>query len=310
MLNHYKEGNKNLIIIIVFTRSSDLDKIESMEKDVKAKLGDIPFHHLLARDLIDEKTGEIIVQSYGLKELIYKTINEYQKNSGCKITKGIRDIINEQLILHCNEENERITKNVYNSIAIDFIQSYNEPLNDQMFNSKICDYVKTLIVELVKIEEKTMTDINQDFEKDFLKPSLSKYLYEFITYYKSEIKKIIDTVKDEKAIDYLNAQAITEISKQMNMNIINKCNKDEFIEIIEEVLQDNFYYTAQKYYIYHFLDIYYNNYSQFILNKFNNMAKNIITESKYVHYFEKIYQEKINNLKERIVEFCEIEGWA
>ena len=305
-----QEGNKNLIIIIVFTRSSDLDKIESMEKDVKAKLGDIPFHHLLARDLIDEKTGEIIVQSYGLKELIYKTINEYQKNLGCKITKGIRDIINEQLILHCNEENERITKNVYNSIAIDFIQSYNEPLNDQMFNSKICDYVKALIVELVKIEEKTMTDINQDFEKDFLKPSLSKYLYEFITYYKSEIKKIIDTVKDEKAIDYLNAQAITEISKQMNMNIINKCNKDEFIKIIEEVLQNNFYYTAQKYYIYHFLDIYYNNYSQFILNKFNNMAENIIKESKYVHYFEKIYQEKINNLKERIVVFCEIEGWA
>ena len=79
-----QEKDKNLIIIIVFTRSSDLDKIESMEKDVKEKFGDIPFHHLLAKDLIDEDTGEIIVQSYGLKELIYKTINQYKKNLNCK----------------------------------------------------------------------------------------------------------------------------------------------------------------------------------------------------------------------------------
>ena len=64
-----------------------------MEKDVKAKFGDIPFHHLLARDLILEETGEIIVQSYGLKELIYKTINEYKKKLDCKITKDLRDII-------------------------------------------------------------------------------------------------------------------------------------------------------------------------------------------------------------------------
>ena len=79
-----QEKDKNLIIIIVFTRSSDLDKIESMEKDVKEKFGDIPFYHLLAKDLIDEDTGEIIVQSYGLKELIYKTINQYKKNLNCK----------------------------------------------------------------------------------------------------------------------------------------------------------------------------------------------------------------------------------
>ena len=56
--------------------------------------------------------------------------------------------------------------------------------------------------------------------------------------------------------------------------------------------------------------MYYNNYSQFVLNKFNNMANNIILESKYYHNFEIVYEEKINNLKERIVEFCEVEGWA
>ena len=122
--------------------------------------------------------------------------------------------------------------------------------------------------------------------------------------------KIIDMVKEEKAIDYLNAQAITEKSKQMNMNVINKCDKAEFIEIITEVLQNNFYYISQKFYIYRFLDMYYNNVSQFILNKFNNMAKDIILEPKYEQNFEIVYKEKINNLRERIVEFCEVEGWA
>ena len=117
-------------------------------------------------------------------------------------------------------------------------------------------------------------------------------------------------VKEEKAIDYLNAQAITEKSKQMNMNVINKCDKAEFIEIITEVLQNNFYYISQKFYIYRFLDMYYNNVSQFILNKFNNMAKDIILEPKYEQNFEIVYKEKINNLRERIVEFCEAEGWA
>ena len=122
-------------------------------------------------------------------------------------------------------------------------------------------------------------------------------------------KKIIDTVKEEKAIDYLNAQAIIEKSNQMNINYINKCNKAEFIEIITDVLQNNFYYTAQKYYIYKFLNMYYD-FSQIVENQFNNMAKNIIPENKYNHIYELIYKEKIENLKERIDEFCEREGWA
>lgn len=95
----------------------------------------------------------------------------------------------------------------------------------------------------------------------------------------------------------------------MNINYINKCNKAEFIEIITEVLQNNFYLFAQKYYIYQFLNEY-NDYSQIVKNQFNNMSKNIILETKYDHYFEIIYQEKINNLKERISEFCENEGWS
>ena len=161
-----QERDKNLIIIIVFTRSSDLDKIESMEKDVRAKFGDILFHHLLARDLIDEDTGEIIVQSYGLKELIYKTINEYIKNLNCKITKDMRNIINPKLIKHCFEENKRIAYNVNNSITIDFIENYNKPLNDQMFNNKVCDYAKTIMIELMKISEKHTIYVSKEFEKE------------------------------------------------------------------------------------------------------------------------------------------------
>ena len=171
-----QERDKNLIIIIVFTRSSDLDKIESMEKDVKAKFGDIPFHHLLARDIIDEDTGEIIVPSYGLKELIYKTINEYKKKLDCKITKDLRDIINKELIEIAYGENKRITYNVYNSIASDFIQNYNKPLNEQMFNNKVCNYVKKIIFELMNVEEKQILEVNPNFGKEFLEPSLSVYL--------------------------------------------------------------------------------------------------------------------------------------
>ena len=178
-----------------------------------------------------------------------------------------------------------------------------------MFNNKVCDYVKKIIIELMKVEERQILDTNQEFEKEFLKPSLSIYLYDFINNYKKETKKIIDEVKDERAIDFLNAQAITEKSNQMNIDIINKCNKAEFIEIIMDVLQNNFYYTAQKYYIYKFLNIYYD-YSQFVENQFNDMAKNIIPQPEYNHIFELIYQEKIENLKERIDEFCQAEGWS
>ena len=50
--------------------------------------------------------------------LIILLDNEY--NDSLK-TNGIRELIREQLIAHCFAENERITKNVYNSIAIDMI---------------------------------------------------------------------------------------------------------------------------------------------------------------------------------------------
>ena len=178
-----------------------------------------------------------------------------------------------------------------------------------MFNNKVCDYVKKIIFELMNVDEKQILENNPNFGKEFLEPSLSVYLYEFVNYYKNEAKKIIDKVKNEKAIDYLNVQAINEKSRHMNVDVINKCNKAEFIEIITDVLQNNFYYTAQKYYIYKFLNMYYD-YSQIVENQFNNMAKNIIPENKYNHIYELIYKEKIENLKERIDEFCEREGWA
>ena len=82
MLNKFKKNQGQLPIIIVFTKAKDQELVEKMRKCVKEKLGDLPFHDLIAKDFDNVDT------SYGLEDLIFLTLEQ------CKLAvKG--DIFND-----------------------------------------------------------------------------------------------------------------------------------------------------------------------------------------------------------------------
>ena len=82
MLSKFKKNQDQLPIIIVFTKAKDQELVEKMRKCVKEKLGDLPFHDLIAKDFDNVDT------SYGLEDLIFLTLEQ------CKLAvKG--DIFND-----------------------------------------------------------------------------------------------------------------------------------------------------------------------------------------------------------------------
>ena len=126
----YQNQNK-LPIIIVFTKTKDLDIVERMQKDVKDKLGDLPFHHLLAKDYLGNK-------SYGVEELIYLTLEQCKYAVKGNIFNDIKQNICNNIIDEFKKENEERKFQINEEIASNFCNNFNKIiLNDNEFKKYI-----------------------------------------------------------------------------------------------------------------------------------------------------------------------------
>ena len=88
-INSLNSRLKNISVIIVCTKSIYKEDIEKTLEDVKKHFKKINFHYLLAK----EKKN---VKSYGLEELIYKTIEQYKIANNCKIFNDIKKRIKKE----------------------------------------------------------------------------------------------------------------------------------------------------------------------------------------------------------------------
>ena len=95
--------------------------------------------------------------------------------------------------------------------------------------------------------------------------------------------------------------------KIITIQIIQKCNKNEFITIITRNLQDNFDYMAQKYYIYQLIFEIGENFSETILKEFNKGMLNILNEEITESFYQNIYNNKFKMLENYIKEYFENE---
>ena len=129
---------------------------------------------------------------------------------------------------------------------------------------------------------------------------LSNNIETFIDFYKNEIRKIIDQIKTKKAINYLNAQVITGKLNNTNIEINNKFNKNEFMNIINHNLTINFDYIAQKYFIYQLLFEFCESYSENIGKEINNIINTILDSSKAGFHYKDIYKQKYNIFEQKI----------
>ena len=88
-----------------------------------------------------------------------------------------------------------------------------------------------------------------------------------------------------------------------NINNKNKSDYNDFINIIETFLNDNFYYLSQKYVIYRLIVDTFEQISEKVQTLVNELINNLIDVKKHDDLLINIYFQKFEDLKGRINNF-------
>ena len=91
--------------------------------------------------------------------------------------------------------------------------------------------------------------VNELKEMEIIFSDIKTVLHNSIIY----TKENIDSILEMKSMIYLDGQAIIEKVKQKSISNQLKKDKEEFKNIINNFLTDNFYYISQKFIIYYLI---------------------------------------------------------
>ena len=220
--------NNKIPIIIVYTISEDMEKIEKMEKDVKKYLNDIPFIYILSKDDGSNK-------SFGLDGLVKLTVAQCKTSYKCHTFNLIKQKVYNELIDRLKNKNRSIKFSVNNETISYFINNYNQTLlENDIFKKYIYDLFSIIFSGYLKIEnipQNSKRNLSESINREFDSTPFPKYINEYINCYKEISRNFIDQMKEEKALKFLDEQAKIE-KKNNNLEIKDKCDKSNFIHII------------------------------------------------------------------------------
>ena len=301
-----KEQKNNIPVIIVYTQSQDEDDMNKMKNQVYSSFNNIPYVEVLAKDEEDAK-------SFGLDELINITIQQCKYAFESKTFEEMRKEINQTLIKNLKNKNLTINYLVNNESISYFINNFDKLILDNgQFKKFLYDLFAILFNGYFKKENKLEISENlyQKIYREFNNNNnISDYINEIINCYNKISSKFIDNIKEEKSIIFLDKQAIFEKINN-NLEIKDKCNKYDFIKIIESFLKNNYNYLAQKYFIYQGFIPIIERFSEKIQNEVHeNLINILLSNSQILQLFKNVYSQKIEDLNKIVQEYLSKEGY-
>ena len=241
-------------LILVYTRMTMKSNFEKLKNQIKQKLKDIIIIPILAENVIkseenEEEDNNKIIRSFGLTNLKSKTI-EIIKNTRGNIynlmKKNCIKVLREELI----EENNIFANETKNLIIQTFIKDFHNIKNE---NEKMfLDFISKLLQINFRKHNSEKDELSKESKEYISKIEIIfKDIKQSVEYYKKYVKEKICSIREEKALSFLDAQAILE---KINQNsILNNLKKDneEFKTIINDFLNNIFFYISQKFIIYY-----------------------------------------------------------
>ena len=296
ILKTLKKNEKSLPFIIVFTYAINAEIVKKVSSFIKENFKDNEFLPVLAESIDSEQT------SYGLDDLLNKTLKVCKKTIKGNIFKKIRELSFGTIEKYFKENNKNIKKNICNNIVNIFTSNYKEVLNDDNLLKFIYNLLESIFLEYINFDEqnkiKELTKQNRDLIKGIT--SIQDYITKYIEHYKNISKDVINPILDTYAIKYLEVQINKEkIQFSKCLNNKKKYNKNGFKEIINKFLNDNFYYISQKYLIYRIITDVCESILDTVENNINNIIKNYLNQNN-PDILENIYYQKFEDLKEII----------
>ena len=243
--------------------------------------------------------------SFGLDNLLDKTIELCKK----ELIKGkIYHSMRKQLSNYIEEifktEHQLSKIKVINYVANNFVNKFTKVLNKENLFNYIYSLFGNLLMEYLSVDNLSKeNEKNLSFQnslKDIT--NIKAYLGKFINHYQIKTKEFVDKIKDKKALEFIDKQVYFEKKKTQTINKINKCNIDDFVKIIEDFLNDNFYYISQKYIIYRIITEPCEEICDNIEFNANNLVNNLL-HKKSSDFLQKIYTKKFEDFEKWVNSF-------
>ena len=295
----------NVPIIIVYTMSEDQDNMEKMERQVKDNFYNIPYVEVLSKDSQE-------IESFGLDKLINTTVEQCKYAFESKTFDEMKEEINQTITKNLKNNNSDIKYSVNKESILYFINNFDKEILGKNQFKKYIFYLFTILFNgyfKKENESKISEQLYEVIMREFNNSNISEYINEIIDCYDKISSQFIDKIKEEKAIEFLDKQAIHE-KNNSNLEIQNKCNKNDFIKIIESFLKNNFSFFAQKYFIYQYFIPIIEAFSEKIENEVNvNLFSIILNNPQIKQKLKNIYTKKVEDLSVIIKEFLEKEGY-
>ena len=290
--NLYKESN--IPIIIVYTQSQNTKLIEARKKNVQENNYANDYISILARKV--ELPNGTFLESFGLPELLEKTLNVCKKalngDLHSVMTSNIVDYIYNNLKL----ENSKINKCIKEKNILNFIQKYNNFKNKDEFQNYIIKvYGRNINYFLNK--ELSFNGINV-IKGSYL---VSIHNNNYINYYQDITSQIISKELQNLSIKGLITQAAIEKKKGMPTLNQNKRDLDDFSKYNSKFLSDNFSSLAQKYYIDFILQKSCNEFSILFEHQLNQLIVQILKHPNIGAKIDHLFQQRFKEFEEKII---------
>lgn len=295
IIKKLKKNNYSIPIIVVYTYTKSKEIANKIKSDLESEFNNsIIFISILARAIPN------VYDAFGLTDLLDETLKVCKKATKGKIFESIKKLSSDKIEKHFKENNKNLKNKITKNIVSKFINGFKSVLNDEAVNQYVFNLFETIFVEYMK-----SNDQNQKIEltqqmKDLLKDvtTFNKTIQKYTQDYKKNTISLIKQISEAKAIEYLDMQAKIEKFK-FKKCLENKhiSNKEDFIEIINKFLTDNFYYISQKYIIYRVIIDVIEKIEEYTENKIDEIIKGFLEDE---NFYKEIYLKKYEDLEQRI----------
>ena len=296
ILQKLKKEN-SIPIILVYTNALNEEIYRTANLKIKDTFKDIKLIAVRAKKVEDD------IDTFGLNDLLNETLNVCKNNVKGNLYENIRKICFSKITDIFKKRNELIKININNEIINEFIK-FNKVLNDEDLLVYIFSLLENIFISYVKEDQKCNLENNDLLYK--ITNIIEQFLPNFIRLYKNTSSFIVNQIKDIKAIEFLDEQVRKEKKEfKRNINYKNKCDKNDFINIIETFLNNNFYYLSQKYAIYRVIADAFEQISEKLETFINDLISKLIDKTNHNDLLKTIYFKKCEDLKGRIDNFLE-----
>jgi hypothetical protein len=207
--------------------------------------------------------------------------------------------ITKKIVNNFIKQNNSIKENIGNKIIPEFL-NYNKYLRIDDYKNYIMKYLKKIFLEFLKLNKEENNDFsleNNNELKNF--KNVISNIDQYNKYYEGKTKIFIDSILNDKTIEYLDFQVGIEKKEKKSIKIVNKNTKDNFEGIIQTFLNNNFYFIAQKHYVHcikkDISESFTNDIGEGIIKKVEVLLKD---ESEDL--FKRIYKKKFEDFKDWI----------